>query len=356
MDDSTEKDCCCCSCSHCCTFCLGRERQSKKFAQIKYKMIPPSLPGLHKSFVHPQGHSQVSPAVIVPRDMEHYLQRSPSNQSHLQSPVVKQQPTCLSTPPYGLSRVASSRKDHDSSYSSSEGSPAPTITRLRSGLLTPQEKKGEDTIDVSQSPTGTFSSAYRRSQKRPSYPSGRHSTTTSSRHSTMQESSSDEKEETTSQKSVFGDSEQSPNIQLSMYYSVETECLSVCFHSAHNLPLKTSRHYSFVLHLVPEQTETQEMKIAGDDRNPSLEQCFDFRNIARDKIRQLNLVVNLYDGGLGTGELLGHTKIELNQTDLFGMICSVTIVTDTNRVSIIIIELMYIYTLYIHTYILSVIF
>ena len=103
-------------------------------------------------------------------------------------------------------------------------------------------------------------------------------------------------------------------------------------HGAQNLPPKKSKSYSLVLHLVPEKADKLEMKIVGDDPNPSLAQSFEISDIARDDVRQYKLMIGLHDGHSG-GEVLGSAAIALEKTDLFGMICNALLETNLNKVN-----------------------
>ena len=323
MDDSDDRACYCCG--RCCSWCLGSressEKGKKKYAHVQYKLVPQPQLGV-RSFVTPQ---DPSPAVVLPQDMQEMLQQhqmSPYRQHHSQF-IVAQQPTKSSTcgsVHYSPHRVISNEARNESSPSLSDESPT-ALGHLHS-LLT-AATTNEETIDISQSPTGTFSSAYRQSQgKKGHFASRPTKSSTPSRYSGVRDSSSDEHEDTLSltqySESVISDSEVPPSVKISLYYSLQSECLSICLHSASGLPPKTSKHYSLVLQLVPEKADTLEMKIVSDSHNPLLEQSFDIAEIPRNEIRQYKLVVRLHDGSMA-GRLLGTATLALERTDLFGM-------------------------------------
>ena len=356
-DDGGESHCFFCFCCRCCPACLGRclddqKESRKKYAQISYKPVPQTQPESHRSLIYGQGYAQNHPGVVLPEDMKILLERSVLQRGGSSPYIVRKQPRRRgegaavqqgpSTGEQPTTPSASGTK-RDSSSSLSEGSPPPTLTRLRSVLLTPKQGEEDTTIDISQSPTGTFSSAYRRSQNRRSYPSVAQSTP-SPHHSAAREESSDETEEAQAsshrrrhsemtEESSTSEVEQSMTMQVSMYYHVESERLSVCLHGAQNLPPRTNRHYTIFVHLVPEMTDTREMRFAGEDCNPTLNLSFEIQNVARDKIRQSKLVVRLYDGSVA-GEPLGSAVVELDQADLFGMMFTVTLTQEHSEVSV----------------------
>ena len=325
-----EEDCCCC----CCPSCLGGGRE-KKYAGIRYELVRGPKPGQHRSFAHQQ---PPNPAVILPQDSQRLL---PSDYLASKRPppyIITQQPTGSNSPRYsphrGLLAVDPNRTPSPTS-SLSEDSVTPALTKLRSTARSPDMSEKSDTIDISQSPTGTFSSAYQRSQKRRSYGGSTVTTTRTSSSETETEidTSSSSRGKVSNQSDSFGsDPDSIPVLQMSLYYHVESECLSVCLHGAQNLPPKKSKSYSLVLHLVPEKADKLEMKIVGDDPNPSLAQSFEISDIARDDVRQYKLMIGLHDGYSG-GEVLGSAAIALEKTDLFGMICNALLETNLNKVS-----------------------
>jgi hypothetical protein len=345
MEESTEEEeCCCCSC---CSWCLGGRAagKRKKYAGIKYELVPRPYTGQHKSYHHQQ---QPHPAVIVPPDMQKMLPSDHHHYTHSQQHppfTVTQQPKWLNSPGSGrpprysphMRLLEPTNRTPSPTSSLSEDSTTPALTKLRSVARSPEElDERSDTIDISQSPTGTFSSAYQRSQKRRSY--GAASTLTTTHTSSSEEtevdtsSSSRGKSSKKSGESFSSEPDSLPVLQMSFYYHVENECLSVSLHGAQNLPPKRHKSYTLLLHLLPERADKLETKITGEDPNPSLAQSFDIGDIPRDNVRQYRLVVRLHDGS-SAGELLGTATVSLEKTDLFGMICNVFLDTSSNKVS-----------------------
>ena len=335
MEKPTEEDgCCCCSC---CSWCLSGRPGKKKYAGIKYELVIPK-PGQHRSFHHQQ---QPNPAVILPPDVPRLLP-SDYHYLHTQQPpyIVTQQPRGLNPPsdsghPYSPHQRLLERSNRTPSPTSSlsEDSSTPALTKLRSVARSPKLDERSDTIDISQSPTGTFSSAYHHSQKRRSYGgAGTITTTRSSSDETELDTSSSSrgKRSSKSGESFASELDSLPTLQMSFYYHIESECLSISLHSAQNLPPKQHKSYLLTLHPVPEKGEKLETKITSD--HLSLAQTFEISEIPRDNVRQYSLVVRLHDGS-SSGELLGSASVALEKTDLFGMICTVFLDTNINKVS-----------------------
>ena len=297
-----------------------------RYAHIQYKLLPQENTGLKRSFVHPQDPAQQNTA---PQDMRSVLSVD-SHQGHLQSQfIVTQQPLSSgSAVHYSPHHPIPSDV---SSSSLSDGSPVPVMGQLHSAL-----SPGDETIDISESPTGTFSSAYRQSQKKKSssLKQAANSTTSAaspSRYSAVRHSSSEERDETMASITLVSDSDLTPSLKLSLYYNTEKECLSVCLHSAMGLPHKTSKNYSIVCHLVPEKADILEMKVVGENENPSLEQSFEIADIARNEIRQHKLMICLYDGST-SGKVLGTATLQLERADLFGMMSTVHLDPNVDQV------------------------
>lgn len=311
-------------CSQCCVWCLRNclcldTEEPKKYVGIRYELVPQPKSDFHRTFVHPQGKAE-NP-VLLPRDMQNLLQHSSRRQSQF---TVTQQPTNVRN-----SQRNQSGDRFDSSSSISDGTPSPSLITLSSKLS--MEAK-EDTIDISQSPTGTFSSAYRRSQ-RMSYSSNRHSP---SSHSIPKDSSADEKEEMmmTHRNSKEGSAsavENVPSLELSLYYNIHSKCLSTYLHCARNLPPKSSKYYAFLLHLTTEKADTLEMKVMGENPSPLLSQSFEISDVPQDEVRNHQLMVRVHDGSTA-GKLLCGATIPLEGVDLFGMVSTVQLDTNAETV------------------------
>ena len=339
MEGSTDETCSCCS--KCCSWCLcpGKKQEKLKYAGIRYELIPHPTPGKPRSFRHQQHQN---PPVILPQDLPRVFESDSSQLHRHQSQLaITQQPKGASSPYSPHRRIIGTAGSASPTSSLSEESPTHALSKLRSVALSPDPGRS-DTIDISQSPTGTFSSAYQRSQKRRSYAAS--TTTASSRHSnTRTSTSSDEGESDTSSRRVrhvsktdssFAyESDCQPTLKMSFYYHVESETLSVSLHGAENLPPKQSKSYTVVVHLAPKRTDALEMRIVCDDQNPALAQSFEISEVPRDEVRLYEVLVRLHDGTTA-GELLGNATIALDKTDLFGMVCSVFLDTHTNKVCV----------------------
>ena len=333
----------CGGCCKCCAWCLPGhsltrgQSEKKKYAGIRYELVPQPLPGKDRLFVHQQ---RPNPTVVLPQDLPRVPDRrsSPLQQGETQF-AITQQPKGTSSPYLSHRSLLGTNGSVSPISSLSEESPPPALTKLHSTALAPDQGRS-DTIDISQSPTGTFSSAYRRSQKRRNYAAS--TGTASSRHSNTHTSSSEEGEVDTtassrgqkqSSKTESFTLDSQPILNMSFYYHVESETLSVCLHGALNLPPKKTKSYSIVVHLTPKRTDALEIKIVGDDSSPSLAQSFEIGGIARDEIRQCKVLVQLHDGS-SSGPILGSATVLLDKTDLFGMLCSVLLDTHTEKVYI----------------------
>lgn len=311
---NAQDDCCAQCCSWCLQDCLKIDRQApKKYANIEYELVPHPTP--ERTFLHPQTKSE--PSVLIPREMQSLLQHSKSRQS--QFDVVTQQPTSTRV---GFRRIPPHLYRTGSSSSTSDSTPPPR-TPVHS-KNTPENK--EDIIDISQSPTGTFSSAYRHSQRQSSH-SKQPSISSQSIHT--RDSSTDEMMGARSS----GDEnvENIPSLEFSLYYSIHSESLSIYMQSARDLPPKSSKSYMLVLHLTPERADTLEMKITGENRNCSLSQSFEIANIPQDEVRNHQLVIRVHDGW-AAGNLLCGTILSLEGMDLFGMTSTVKLDTNANMV------------------------
>lgn len=347
MEGGREEDeggCCACCSSESCPWCFGaclKEKRKQKYAGIKYELMSPPQPGRNRSFFHQQNPN---PAVIVPADMQRYLDANQAHRyRHRSQFVVTQQPKASSNPPghpYYSPHVRHVEGSPPPSPTSSlsEDVPTPGLTKLRSVDHSPDPTRS-DKIDISQSPTGTFSSAYQRSQRKRS--NRESSTTVSSIPSALQTSSSEDTDvdtTTSSQKrhssrtnSFSSESDPSPVVKISLYYHMQSECLSVCLHGAHNLPPKSTKAYSLNLHLAPEKSDPMELKITGDDPNPVLAQSFEIGDVNREEIRSFKLMIRLHDSSSG-GPLLGKAMVDLDKTDLFGMVIAVPLDTHNYKV------------------------
>lgn len=309
-----QEDCCAQCCSWCLQDCLKIDRRApKRYANIEYELVPHPKP--ERTFLHPQTKSETP--VLIPREMQSLLQQSKTRQS--QFDIVTRQPTGTRV---GFRKVPPHVYRTESSSSTSDSTPPPR-TPVHS-KMTPEHK--EDIIDISQSPTGTFSSAYRHSQRQSSH-SKQPSLSSQSVHT--RDSSIDEMMGARSS----GDEnvENIPSLEFSLYYSIHNESLSIYMQSAQDLPPKSSRSYMFVLHLTPKKADTLEMKITGERRNCSLSQSFEIANIPRDEVRNHQLVIHVHDGS-AAGDLLCGTTLPLEGMDLFGMTSTVQLDTNANMV------------------------
>ena len=261
----------------------------------------------------PQAAAHHTHAIVLPKEMQSALRHGMGRRES--QFTVTQQPT--STAALSPREQAIRNEDpRDSSSSLSESTPPPISTPLRSQL---SQGGREETIDISQSPTGTFSSAYRHAQRKKSQGS----------HSLTKDSSIDS--DSTTSGIIISSAEKNPNLDLSLYYNVHSENLSIYLHCARHLPPKTGKNYSLILHLTPQRSDTLEMKITGDNPSPSLSQSFEIANLPRDDVRSQQLIIHVHDGTT-SGDLMCGTTIALEGTDLFGMMFTVQLDPTTERV------------------------
>lgn len=309
--DIQHDGCCTQCCSWCLQNCLKIDRQTpRKYANVQYELVPHPTP--KRSFLHQQTKSETP--VLIPREMKNLLQQSKSRQSQFN--VVTEQPH------FGVHKFPPHVYRTGSSSSTSDSTPPPR-TPVHS-KMTPENV--EDVIDISQSPTGTFSSAYRHSQRQTSH-SKQLSLSSQSLHT--REGSADE---TTGMRSSADENiEFTPSLEFSLYYNIHSESLSIYMVSIQNLPPKSSKSYLFVLHLTPERADTLEMKVTGQNPNLSLPQSFEILNIPQDEVRHHQLVIRVHDGS-AAGNLLCGTTLPLERTDLFGMTSTVQLDTNANMV------------------------
>ena len=322
MKSAEEQQCC----SQCCTWCvrnclhLGSKQKSKRYAGIHYELLPRPQADLQRSYVLPQPptahHTQ---AIILPKEMQSVLRHGIGR--HESQFAITQQPTSMAASSSG-DQVTHGGDPRDSSSSLSESTPPLLPTPLRS------QGGREETIDISQSPTGTFSSAYRHAQRKGYASQHSHSLTKNS-----STESGDSQIGANSGITISG-GDNSPSLDLSVYYNVHSESLSIYLHCARHLPQKSSKNYSLILHFTPDRFETLEMKIAGDDCNPSLSHSFEISNLPRDDVRSHQLLIRLHDGS-AAGDLLCGTTIPLEGTDLFGMMFTVLLDPSTDKVIIV---------------------
>ena len=320
MDKKSAEEQHCCSqwCSWCVRNCLHLEskKKVKKYAGVHYELLPHPQAELQQSYSLPQAAVHHTQAIVLPKEMQSALRHGMGR--HESQFAITQQPTSSGAAFSPKEQVIPSEDPRDSSSSLSETTPPPIPTPLRS------QAGREETIDISQSPTGTFSSAYRHAQRK-SYIS-QHS------HPLMKNSSteSDSPIQANSGITISG-GDSSPGLDLSLYYNVHSESLSIYLHCARRLPQKSSKNYSLILHLTPDRTDTLETKITGDNPNPSLSHSFEILNLPRDDVRSQQLLIRLHDGSTA-GDLLCSTIIPLEATDLFGMMFTVLLDPSTDRV------------------------
>ena len=296
----------CCSCCDCFTLCFQKKKKKTQFTGVHYELVPSATPEYRKVFVHPQAKAET-----------HLLWEQESR--YVKPAAVTQQPqqsrSASSDSQHSVSPHILPGSDHpDSSSSFSEEIPLlrPTL-RSKSSV----QGTGEDTIVISQSPTRTFTSAYRQSQRSSYSPT----TSPEAQHPfLMSKTGSD---------IPIGVGDAGPEIDVSLYYNVQTQSLSVYLHSARHLLPKSSKHYHLLLYLVPEQV--LESKIGGDDPSPSISQSFELVNIPKEEIRSQVLTIQVYDGSTA-GAMLSTVALTLEEADLYGMKYALQLNTSREKV------------------------
>ena len=296
---------CCSCCCDCFRLCFQKKKKKRtQFTGVLYELAPSATPEYRKVFVHPQAKAETH---LLREQESRYVKPAAVTQQPQQSPSTSSD-SQHSVSPHIL--PGSDRPDSSSSFSEEFPLLRPSL-RSKSSV----QGTGEDTIVISQSPTRTFTSAYRHSQ-RSNYspttsPEAQHPFPMSKRGSDI----------------PVGDA--GPEIDVSLYYNVQTQSLSVYLHCARHLPPKSSKHYHLLLYLVPEQV--LESKIGGDDPSPSISQSFELVKIPKEEIRSQVLTIQVYDGSTA-GAMLSTVALTLEEADLYGMKYALQLNTSREKV------------------------
>ena len=346
---------CCCQCCPCA--CLARRRK-EKFAEVEYKLVaPPS----QKMFALPQAKTErmlfmewrtreggrggrrhlhgppLGPgAIITHQPLPHVQSRHPHTRrvrKHTASSSATSgefQPFTVGTAT-GLTSTASSR--YSARYDRDDDLPdSPLSTASSSVRTTSEEDDDEDhsqqyvrssshvrsrklqrsdsgDLDIRQSPTGTFSSAYQRSVTHFSSASAGSSSAAAQAYTDPSASEQSERSRR---------SETSSQIELSLYYSLNSQTLTLTLERARHLPAKSSKQYFFLAYLVPKGGDSMEFSVVDEGCNLSLSQSFVFKDVTIEEVCSQTLMLSIYDGTT-LGNPLGSVIMPLESTDLCGM-------------------------------------
>ena len=314
--------CCCCSSYGECCHSLGEKKKKEQFSDIEYQVLSTSNLGKlaeeslssRKGYVLPQEKSEVH------YDLLHRHGSQETVSSSLKGSVITQQPTgrdSTSSDSQGSINIPHSVQRSETSDSFDEFSYSHHRAPLRR-VASQKRKKESDVIDVTQSPTRSFSTAYHHSVGQ-----------------SASKSSNTKGAEKSRRQVDSPPRENAPEIDFLLFYNTSSLSLTVHLQHARHLPPKLHKNYVILVYLVPktQSGDTLQSKVLEDSTNPAINQSIVFRHLKPDEVRRQTLVFQLYNGST-MSDLIGGVTLSLSDADLYGMNCSMKIDMDREKVKV----------------------
>lgn len=113
--------------------------------------------------------------------------------------------------------------------------------------------------------------------------------------------------------------DEEPTLQFSLYYDIQRHALKVHLQQAYDLPAM-DKSPCVTLYLEPKKVEIFECKVVAHNRNPVLDQVFEFRHLQADEVRRQSLVFRVYcHDRLSKNDFVGAVVLPLREADLLGV-------------------------------------